>query len=368
MKLSVHLLLSTVFLFSCGLFANAETKTTYHSLAEMPTYGTLVPDAETRYTRLPDSLQSKIRPDLWNLGQNSAGMAIRFRTASPSVKARWHARFLNNMNHMTATGIRGLDVYVLDDNNNWTYMNSCRPDFYNKNSETTVMSGMEPRMREYMLYLPLYDGVDSLYIGTDSEYAVLPPAIDLPRKGKPVVMYGTSILQGGCATRPGMAHTNILERMLQQEVVNLGFSGNGRLDYEVAEIIADNDASVIVIDALPNVNVQEIDDKMINFIQIIRKKHPDTPMVLVETPMFTLSRFKNESLKYLTEQNEHLDAIYQYLKDEGDDNLYIFRSEGILDGQTETTVDEYHFTDMGFKIFAENMYPMLRELLDKQGL
>lgn len=353
---------------SCAFGTSAQNKYVYHDMSDMPLLGTLAPDASEIYTRLPDSLQSKIRPDLWELGQHSAGLAVRFRTASPNIVAKWHSRIKANMNHMTATGIRGLDVYTLDDDNNWTFMNSCRPEFNNHSSETLVMGGMEPKMREYLLFLSLYDGIDSLFVGTDSAYAVLPPAVDLPHKGKPVVMYGTSILQGGCATRPGMAHTNILERMLQREVVNLGFSGNGRLDAEIAEVIAGNEASIIVLDPLPNVSVERLDEAMPEFISIIRKKQPDTPIVLVETPLFPLSRFKKKDFDHLNNQNAHLNAIYQRLKDEGDKNIYIFGHEKVLDGDVEATVDNYHFTDTGFRIFAEGMYPLLKSLLDKQGL
>lgn len=368
MSLFKHLITLSLIIAASAAGAYADNNYVYHDMSDMPLYGTLAPDASEKYTRLPDSLKSKIRPDLWELGQHSAGLAIRFRTASPNIVAKWHSRIKADMNHMTATGIRGLDVYTLDDKNNWTFMNSCRPEFYKHNSETLVMGGMEPKMREYLLYLSLYDGVDSLYIGTDSAYTVLPPAVDLPRKGKPVVMYGTSILHGGCATRPGMAHTNILERMLQREVVNLGFSGNGRLDAEIAEVIAGNDASIIVIDPLPNVSIERLDEAMPEFIRIIREKQPNTPIVLVETPLFPLSRFKKKDFDHLTNQNVHLNAIYKAFKDKGDKNIYIFGNKAILNGNTEATVDNYHFTDTGFQIFAEGMYPMLKKLLKKQGL
>lgn len=360
-------------LISAAIFASLsapaeEVEYIFHDMSDMPLYGTLVPDASEKYTRLPDSLKTKIRTELWDLGQHSAGLAIRFRTASPDIKAKWHSRLKADMNHMTATGIRGLDLYTLLPDSTWTFVNSCRPEFYKHNTEALAIRDMEPGMHEYLLFLSLYDGVDSLYIGTLPDFPVLPPAVDTPKKGKPVVMYGTSILQGGCATRPGMAHTNILERMLGREIVNLGFSGNARLDKEIAEVIAASDASVIVIDPLPNVSVERLDEALIEFVGIIREKHPITPIVFVETTMFPISRFKEKDFKHLSTQNEHLRAHMKALQDAGDKNLYLFEHEGILGGDSEATVDNYHFTDTGFRIFAEGMYPLLKKLLSEQGL
>lgn len=350
---------------AAALFARASVvdELEFRPLAGMPVLGTLAPDASTPYTRLPDSLKGQVRDALWNLGLNSAGMSVRFRSDSHRLAARWHSRNKFNMNHMTATGIRGLDLYVRD-GDMWTTLSSARPSFNSHNSTSLLVADMEPGvMREYMLYLSLYDGVDSLFIGVDSGAVVLPPALDLPRRGKPVVMYGTSILQGGCASRPGMAHTNILQRELDREVVNLGFSGNGRLDFEIAQLIADNDPAMVVIDALPNCKAADLDENLAEFVAIIRRKHPQIPVLLVESPLFPIHRFDREVHATLTDKNNHLRAIYQWMVDEGDKNLYLFPSEKTLGDRVETTVDNYHYTDYGFQAFADELLPVIRKLL-----
>lgn len=337
----------------------------YRSLDAMPVLGSLAPDATAKYSRLPDSLQGRVRDELWKLGLNSAGLAVRFRSDSPRLAARWHSRNKFNMNHMTATGIRGLDLYVLQPDSSWTTVSSARPSFNSHNSTSLLVSDMPSGvMREYMLYLSLYDGVDSLSIGVDSSAVVLPPAVDLPARGKPVVLYGTSILQGGCATRPGMAHTNMLTRMLQRETVNLGFSGNARLDPEIAELIAANDASVIVIDALPNCTADRLDESLDDFVAIIRRSHPTTPILLVESPIFPIARHSTEVAATLRDKNEHLKSIYQWLVDEGDENLYYYEADRILPGCEEGTVDNYHFTDYGFSVFAEGLCPVIENLIN----
>ena len=108
----------------------------------------------------------------------------------------------------------------------------------------------------------------------------------------PLFFHGTSILQGGCASRPGMAHTNILERWLNRECINLGFSGNALLDLEIAELIATVDASMFVLDFLPNATVEQMKERAEKFYSIVRSKHPDTPILFVEDPIFTHSRFR----------------------------------------------------------------------------
>ena len=129
-------------------------------------------------------------------------MAIRFRSNSTTIAAKWEALINFHMNHMTDTGAKGLDLYCLQKNGEWRFVNSGRPN--GKTNQATIIANMQPEEREYMLYLPLYDGLVSLSIGIDSLATIDQPLIDYPIRQKPIVFYGTSILQGGCASRPGM--------------------------------------------------------------------------------------------------------------------------------------------------------------------
>ena len=127
---------------------------------------------------------------------------------------------------------------------------------------------MHPEEREYMLYLPLYDGLISLSMGVDSLATISQPLVDYPIHKNPVVFYGTSILQGGCASCPGMAHTNIMSRRLNRECINLGFSGNAFLDLEVAKVIAEVETSVFVLDFGPNASVSQMKERLETFYRI----------------------------------------------------------------------------------------------------
>lgn len=332
-----------------------------HDAAGLPVVGTLAPDASKAYSRLPDAMADTVRTELRDLGYNSAGLAIRFRSDAEAIGARWRSLKMFNMNHMTPTGIRGVDLYVMLDDSTWTSVGSGRPALREHTTSSLIMPDMPRRMREYMLYLPLYDGVDSVYILTDSAAVVEAPAIDLPRRDHPVVMYGTSILQGGCASRPGMVHTSIVGRMLNREVINLGFSGNARLDLPVADLMASADASVYVLDVLPNCTAEVLEERLEAFYRRLRSVRPTTPILFVESPMFPASRFSTEVVATLTHKNEVFRAIFDRLHAE-DANIYYMPAE---QGMTnpEGTVDNYHFTDLGFDEYARSTYRFVAPLI-----
>lgn len=338
----------------------ASAQVVYHDASAFPVLGKATDATVSRYERLPDSLQNITRKPVWYLGRNSAGLSIRFRSNSSKICARWTTRNDYRMNHMTPTGICGLDLYYLRDGQ-WWFIGSGRPS--GKTTEATIVANMKPEEREYLMFLPLYDGPTALEIGIDSLSQIAQPAIDMPRRSKPVVFYGTSILQGGCASRPGMAHTNILERWLNRECINLGFSGNGKLDYEIAEVMAEVDASLFVLDYAPNVTVKQIEERAERFYNIIRAKHPDTPILLVEDPRFPHQALDMKIDKEISTRNIAQRAFYDSLKQQGDDNVYFLSSQDIIGCDGEATVDGIHFTDLGFMRYSEVLLPILKQLI-----
>ena len=355
-------ILAVLLLAAAASSLHAQVK--WHSADNLPLIGKAVDDASTtgRYQRIPDSLLNTVRGGaLAGLGRNSAGMALRFAAKTSRVDVKWNSLFKTLMNHQTPTGSRGLDLYTLLPDGTWTFVNSARPDVNSHHSEANVISNMEPVMREYLLYLPLYDGVDSLYIGLDPDAELQQPSESL-HAAKPIVMYGTSILQGGCANRAGMAHTNILARRLNREIINLGFSGNGQLDLEIASVIAAiPDPGLIVLDFVPNVNEQQIETLMIPFFEIIRSAHPDVPVLFVEDPQFTHSRFDKAMYSEVTTRNAMMRERYNMLTAQYD-NLHYLANDHIIGTDGEATVDGIHFTDLGFMRYADLLEPIIRRI------
>lgn len=347
-----------------ALCATATAQLRYHEATQFNIIGRPVPDEARAYTRLPDSLKGKVRDALWSLGQNTAGMAVRFCTDARQIGVKWTNHSVFNMNHMTATGIRGLDLYSLQDNGQWVFVNSAKPREQLAN-QSKIIENLDGKEHEYMLYLPLYEGIDSLEIGVDDGAVIDKPRVQLPVESKPVVWYGTSITQGGCASRPGMAATNIVERRLNRVVVNLGFSGNGRLDPEIAAIMAKHDAGLYIMDMLPNCTADLIEAKIERFYTILRKAHPDTPILLVENPVFPPTRFNSETRKSIEEKNATLAKFYKKFRAAGDKNVFFVSSADMIGTDNEGTVDGIHFTDLGFERCADYMTPVIKRHLRK---
>lgn len=316
------------------------------------------------FDRLPAKAEGVVRPEVWGLSRHSAGIAVRFVTGATTIKARWTLTSSRlEMPHMPATGVSGLDLYVKDDEGRWRWLAVGIP----KGQTTTaaLVTGLPEGEREYFLYLPLYNGVQSVEIGVAPDAALKKAP---PRPGthhKPIVFYGTSITQGGCASRPGMVHTAILGRRLERPVINLGFSGNGRLEKEVAELLAEIDAAVYVIDCLPNVGAAEVSERTEPLVHLLREKHPQTPILLVEDRSYsdafllTAKRQRNETSRAA------LHAAFERLQ-AGDKNLFYLSGEHLLGDDNEGKVDSSHPTDLGFVRQADAMEKSLRPILESK--
>ena len=334
----------------------------YTDAATLPLYGKAIESTASRYQRFPAEYESLSRDALWKLSLHSAGLYVRFRSDAPAIHARW-TNHNNHMPHMTDVGVGGLDLYAHLDGK-WRFVGSGFNWKGDNPHERRLVGNMQPVMREYMLYLPLYDALDRLEIGVPEGYAILEPALPSPRADGPVVMYGTSILQGGCASRPGMAHTAILSRALDREVINLGFSGNARLDLEVAQLIARVAApSVIVLDYVPNAGADLIREKGEAFFRVIRTAHPTVPVIFVENPIFPHSIVDQAIAKEIADKNAALAQLFERLVSAGEQGLFYVPGEGLIGTDGEATVDGCHFTDLGMMRYVEKLLPVVKEAM-----
>lgn len=308
------------------------------------------------FFRLPQSLKNKVREPVWQLSKNSAGLSVDFATNSSRIVVKWH--LLNNfhMNHMAGTGIRGLDLYCRV-KNHWQYVKTAIP--RDSSNQQLLIENMSLEMRTFRLYLPLYDGIKNLAIGIDSSALIKKPAL---LSGKPLIFYGTSITQGGCASRPGMAYTNIISRKLNRECINLGFSGNGRMENPISEYIASIDAAIIIIDCLPNMTADSVAEKTAELIYIIRKQQPTTPIVFIENLVYESAYFDSTQMELIYYKNKILKTEIIKMQSKGFENIYLIESDNLLGQDHEGTVDGVHLTDLGFMRFSDNLIKKLREL------
>lgn len=320
----------------------------------------------TPYTRIPAYLQDSVRPDLWERSQTSAGIGIRFATDSKRIGVKYHLKWNTHLIHMADTGLKGMDLYIHEGDSVWRHVNTVRP-YVNNNEEKLVdkqfVERLDGKMHEYMIYLPLYDGVEDMWVKVDSGAVITkgkPELIDPHRK---IVAYGTSIMQGGCASRTGMASTNIIGRELNAEVVNVGISGEGKMDQCMARAMAAiPDADMYILDPVPNCTEKMCDTLTYDFVKIIADAHPSTPIVMVAGPIYPYARYDSMFEKYLPAKNDAFRRNYQRLKDEGYKNIYFVESEGMDGVEDDGTVDGIHLTDLGFRHYADHLLPYLRSI------
>lgn len=331
----------------------------WHDVRDWGVEGRGWEDTDRYFDRLPLRAKDIVRKPVWNLSRNSSGMSVRFESNSDTIWCRW--KLLNkslSKPHMPATGVSGVDLYARDERGHWRWLAIGKPK--QVEMEQKLVSGLTPGNHNYMLYLPLYNGVEALEIGVAAKADLQPHS---PRKGKPVVFYGTSITQGGCTSRPGMCHTAILGRRLDRPTINLGFSGQGRMEAEIAELLAELDASVYVIDCLPNMNGTMVAQRTEPLVRILRKAHAKTPIVLVEDRTLSNAFLIPSKQKYHAQNRAALRKAYDSLASSGVKELYYVHGKHLLGDDGAATVDGSHPTDLGFMRLSDAMETVLRPLV-----
>ncbi len=306
--------------------------------------------------RLPARLKESFRPAVWGLAQSPSGGRVRFTTDSARIAISAANPGTGTMHHMTSIGQSGFDLYV-----NGEYVNSAWPDKDGKiTKEWTVGKAGEPR--EITLYLPLYKGVSIKEIVLDKD-----AKIKAPRPfalARPVVHYGSSITQGGCAENPGLSAQAIVSRWLNVDFVNLGFSGNGLGEPAVAQAIAEIDASAYVLDYWGNPSPQVYRDTLPGFVETIRAKHPQTPILVTSPYYFTAEGTSPASKATQDEKRQISREFVEARRKAGDGNIsFVDGLEMLSRDQAYGLVDGVHANSIGFYFCAKGLEPHLRKAL-----
>ncbi|MBD2700737.1 SGNH/GDSL hydrolase family protein [Spirosoma sp. BT702] len=322
------------------------------------------------YDRLPAKVEKSVRTPVWNLSHNAAGLLIRFRASTDQVVVRYVVTGKKELPHMPATGVSGVDLYAVNSDGDALW---CAGKYTFGDTIQYKFTGLEPndtyhqKGREYRLYLPLYNSVKWLEIGVPTSVTLTPLPV---RIEKPIVVYGTSIAQGACASRPGMAWPAILGRKLDRPVINLAFSGNGRLEKEIIDILPDIDANIYVLDCLPNLvaaagtKPDELKEKITTSVKTLRQRKPDTPILLVEHAGYSDGGTNTIRRQQYNDANVVMEQAFAQLKGEGIKNLYILPYSAI-NMDTDATVDGTHPTDLGMQEYADAYERSIRKILNE---
>jgi len=286
-------------------------------------------------------------------------MMVRFKTDAAAIWADYTLmkEKLAGPN-LTAIGASGLDLYARDDAGKWRWVGVTRP--ADKIVRQEMIKDLAPGLREYAVYLPLFNGVEKLSLGVTAGAKFEPLT---PRTEKPIVFYGTSITHGASASRPGMVHTALLGRRLNRPVINLGFSGNGRMDAAVGDFLVTLDAAVFVIDCLPNMGPTQVREKCPLLVAQLRAARPGTPIILVEDRRHTNSWIRPTLNKFHTDNHAALRECFDKLQQQGVTQLYYIRGDDLLGDDDEGATDGSHPNDLGFMRQADVFEPVLRTAL-----
>lgn len=335
----------------------------WYDIRDLGVEGRAFSDTHHDYDRLPVRAQQRVREPVWHLSRHSAGMCVRFVTDAVRIAARWRLRFEElGLPHMPATGVSGLDLFLRHEGA-WRWVGVGRPTAFPDSEAALVSDALAPGRREFLLYLPLYNGVERVELGLPREASLEPAPPYPPARRKPICFYGTSIVQGGCAARPGMAYPAILARRLDWPHENMGFSGNGRLEPEVADLLAELDPAAYVLDPVPNNQPDGVRQRMGPFVRRLRQARSHTPIVLVGSILYQQAPFVPAVRQRCEQNNAALREVHAQLIDEGVDGLHFVPGETLLGDDGLATVDGAHPSDLGFMRIADALEPTLRRAL-----
>lgn len=335
----------------------AETEMMWFDANELRVDGRGWEHTPTPFCRLPETVKDDVPASVWGLSHDSAGLIVHFNTNASDIAFRWTLTDGKlEMPHMPATGVSGIDLYRQSDEGVWCFSHNGRPTA-SENEMAVRISNPGSKLHEYKLYLPLYNGIKSLEIGVSKGAVFSQPPVS---KKKPIVYYGTSIAQGGCASRPGMAFTAMLDRMLDRPIINLGFSGSGKMEPIMGQTIAEIDAEVFVIDCIWNVWPEKdelIEERTTGLIKAIRDRHPDTPILFVGQSHISRSHPTVTTKALLKAFEESVDAGVQ--------GLYFLGGDDLVGKDQDGTVDGCHPNDLGMRRHADVLAPAIQKLEEK---
>ena len=303
-----------------------------------------------KFRRIPEAVAKTVNAGVLSRHANTAGGRIRFQTDSPYVAIYAKMDGITRMSHFAFTGSAGFDLYVKD-----RYQGTFVPPLDMQDGYESIIKFPAAEMREITINMPLYSNVCKLYVGLQAGAEILPPqAYAYPG---PIVYYGSSITQGGCASRPGNAYQNIIARRFGADYVNLGFSGSAKGEQEMAEYIRELDMSLFVYDYDFNAPTAEhLQNTHEGFYLTVRQAHPDIPVVMLSRPK-----------PYLTAEEacrqEIVKTTYQNAKDRGE-NVYFISGQDLMQYAGDGgTVDGVHPNDLGFASMARVLGDLLETIL-----
>ena len=345
-----------------AMAAAEKTPTKYTDAASLTIVGKAQPGGPA-FERIEVARYPELTPTVTKYYRYPTGLAVAFRTDSRNIRARWTT--VNKQAGANSTLIfqRGLDLYIRCDGK-WVFAGVGVPKNTGTEHEAPLVENMDTTMKECLLYLPIHDGLTRLEIGTD-QAARLEAAPD-PFRHR-IVVIGSSITHGSSASRPGMTYTARLGRTLGFGFINLGASGQCKLDAFFARIAAETWADAFLFDVFSNPSPQQIGERLEPFVRRIRESHPTTPLIFIQTAVRESGNFDLRKRAFEADKRAIArEGMQKLLKT--DPNIYFIEPGMDLGDDHEATVDGVHPTDLGFERMLNQLTPRIARILKKYGV
>lgn len=339
--------------------------------SEVKFYGFNWLEEDKTYNRLPLKQEEEIKKvsvNAWNLGKLTSGGQVHFVTNSSKLVIHAKVNNVAMLSGMTLVGQAGFDCYVGTNYDDLLFYNTARFEIGKTEYEFTLFENQPVKDKLVVINFPLYASVEIVYFGIDEDKYIKMPKEDLSKNHK-IVIYGTSITQGGCASRPGLLYTNILSRHLKGEFINFGFSGNAFGENVFAKIMAEiNDVTMFIIDYEANGGTNgKLALTLEDFINTIREKHPLTPIVIVSRIKYLFDDLNEEQNKKREQIRLFQANVVKKYQKLNDDHIYYINGQKLLGKKyDEYTIDSIHPNDLGFMKIAESLEKELKKIINKE--
>ena len=303
-----------------------------------------------RYLRMPEEVAKTVSESVYRLNEYTAGGRVRFVTNSPYVAIKVRQGVINRGSHSTLVSNMGFDLYVGND-----FVKPFIPPMDSKDGYESIIEFPTDEKREITIHFPRSSSVEDVYVGVQKDAVIEEPT---PYKNtKPIVYYGSSITQGGCASRTGMLYQNIVSRRFNYDYINLGFSGNAKGEQEISDYIKNLDMSLFVLDYDHNAPTpQHLRETHERFYKNVREKNPELPIILMSRPKFELNEEETERL-------EIIKTTFKNAVNAGDKNIYLLDNKDLTSiCKNDGTVDGCHPTDFGFVSMAKALGDLIEKI------
>ena len=342
-----------------------ETDVRFHSVREEPfdLYNFYDPKNQPIFRRLPEDVAEATSEGVAKLSRETAGGRVRFSTDSQYILIKAEMPVIGRSSHMTLAMSAGFDLYEDYETGESRYHRVFMPPYKMEGGYEQIIRFGSRKLRHFTINFPIHSVVSELYVGLQED-AVLGGGLKY-RNEKPIIIYGSSIVHGTAATRPGLVYTNILSRYLNMNVINLGFSGRALAEPAITDYLSKQDMLLFVCDYDHNApNPEYLRQTHLPFYRKMRETQPELPIIMVTRPNVATNG------AWAMDRKDVVIDTYRTARDEGDRRVWYVDGESFFLGkhENECTMDGVHPNDLGFTLMADGIEAEIRRALRQCGI